>query len=85
MARVYVLINIASQALIDYEPRLNNKNINESETLQAKVSFILEVVSTIGFTSEIIINISVYGLFKNKDSYLRNWMNVVNFISVIAR
>ena len=75
---ILVMILIASLALAFESP------LNDPNGTKANVLLIIDSITTVIFTAEVVIKIIALGfVFNGKDSYMKNLWNVADFLIVI--
>ena len=80
-----IFLNSISIACIDYRSIDENYQPNADLSLRNKSINRAEIVSTVIFVTECILKIIAYGLLRGKHTYLRDGLNVLDFVIVIVR
>ncbi len=82
MLRIFTFLNLIAYAIYDYSERIPGLEVNQDIN---EISKNIEIICNIFFLIEMIINIVSMGFVIEKGSYLRNYWNIINFISVVSR
>lgn len=77
--RIITLINIAAVCAYDYRSRIDNEDEERN-----RICITLEIACNIFFGIECLCEIIIQGLILEKNTYLRNWWNICNFITFIS-
>lgn len=78
-----MILNLIAFGLYDFSYRLHHK---ESDSIKNnKVAYVLEIITNVFFTIELIAQLIVFGLIFDNNCYLRKPEGIFNFIIFVLK